>query len=111
MVELSEDGTEFFVHVPSLQASSYAVGYTFKAPFPTPSGIFGEVVGENDGDEGEGKNNYDEAFETELAINASISGSVEHLVQEATLKYHDSTEGTAEVGCLHAYGFPAADML
>lgn len=104
MVELSEDGTEFFVHVPEVKTGSFAVGYNFKAPFPTWEGVLGEMVKEDDDDEeekeeGNEKNAYDEAlFKPELTINAGISGPVEHLVQEAKLRYEDGREGSAEVG-------------
>lgn len=103
MVELSEDGTEFFVHVPEVKTGSFAVGYNFKAPFPTWEGVFGEMVKEDgDDEEKEGakeKNAYDEElFKPELTINAGISGPVEHLVQEAHLRYEDGREGSAEVG-------------
>jgi len=104
MVELSEDGTEFFVHVPEVKTGSFAVGYNFKAPFPTWEGVFGEMIKEDgdDDEEKEGakeKNAYDEElFKPELTINAGISGPVEHLVQEAQLRYEDGREGSAEVG-------------
>lgn len=104
MVELSEDQTEFFVHVPSVKSSAYAIGYNFKAPFPTWEGILGEIVKEDEDEEeneekSAEKNAYDEAlFTPELSINASISGPVEHLVQEAQLRYEDGREGSAEVG-------------
>lgn len=59
------------------------------------------MVGENDdedeADENSEKGAYDDAFETQFAINASISGEVEHLVQEAQLKYEDGWEDKAEV--------------
>lgn len=104
MVELSDDRKEFFVHVPSLQPSSYAIGYTFKAPFPTPSGILGKMVSEDDdedeADENPEKGAYEDAFETQLALNASISGEVEHLVQEAQLRYEDGWEDKAEVSSI-----------
>lgn len=105
MVELSEDGTEFFVHVPEVKTGCFAVGYNFKAPFPTWEGVLGKIVkedGDDDDDEkeeGKEKNAYDEAlFKPELTINAGISGPVEHLVQEAQLRYEDGREGSAEVG-------------
>lgn len=105
MFSVSEDGTEFFVHVPSPEASSYALGYSFKAPFPTPSGILGEMVGEDDDGDQEEKNNakndfYDEAFKTQLQIDAGISGPVEHLVQEVKLRFPDGREEPGEVCCL-----------
>ena len=90
--------------MPSLQPSSYAIGYTFKAPFPTPSGILGKMVSEDDdedeADENPEKGAYEDAFETQLALNASISGEVEHLVQEAQLRYEDGWEDKAEVSSI-----------
>lgn len=105
MFSVSDDGTEFFVHVPSPEASSYALGYSFKAPFPTPSGILGEMVGEDDdGGQEEEKNakndTYDEAFKTQLQIDAGISGPVEHLVQEVKLRFPDGRKELGEVCCL-----------
>ena len=105
MFSVSEDGTEFFVHVPSPEASSYALGYSFKAPFPTPSGILGEMVEEDDDGDKEEKNNakndpYDQAFKTQLQIDAGISGPVEHLVQEVKLRFPDGREEPGEVCCL-----------
>lgn len=93
MIELSDDGTEFFLRMPSLQPVSYAIGYSFKAPFPTPEGILGKMVDETDDDE------TDETDEpgTELGINASISGEIEHLFQEAQVQYEDGWEDKAEI--------------
>ena len=104
MFSVSEDGTEFFVHVPSPESSSYAIGYSFKAPFPTLSGVLGEMVGEDDDGDQEEENNakndtYDEAYQTQLQIDAGISGPVEHLVQEVKLRFPDGTERPAEVCC------------
>ena len=101
MFSVSDDGTEFYVHVPSPEASSYALGYSFKAPFPTPSGILGEMVGEDDDVQEEEnsakKDTYDEAYQTQLQIDAGISGPVEHLVQEIKLRFRDGREEPAEV--------------
>lgn len=99
MIELSDDGTEFFLRMPSVQPVSYAIGYSFKAPFPTPDGILGKMVGEtdNDNDNDDESDKEGDEPETELGINASISGEIEHLVQEAQVQYKDGAEDTAEI--------------
>lgn len=96
MIELSEEGTEFFLRVPSLQPVSYAIGYSFKAPFPTPEGILGKMVDETADDDDDDETEKDESG-TEVGINASISGEIEHLFQEAQVQYEDGWEDKTEI--------------
>ncbi|OJJ32963.1 hypothetical protein ASPWEDRAFT_53028 [Aspergillus wentii DTO 134E9] len=103
MITVDEEESEVYFHVPSLQPSSYAVSYTFNAPFPTSRLFLGDSVEEEDVEEGDeggdkqtGKHGPYET-ETDMAIHASITGNIHQREQAVKLLLEDGTEEETKV--------------
>ncbi|RLL99335.1 hypothetical protein CFD26_108145 [Aspergillus turcosus] len=82
MIEVDEDAGEVYIHIPSPKLSSYAVKYSFKAPFPTPEVLFGKEEAEDEDEQPDGKSTqqkvdlYQETQGPEIMFNAGISGNL-----------------------------------
>lgn len=96
MISVDEDEGEVYVNVPSAKPSKFNVGYTFKAPLPTPRKLLGKL--ERDGPVEEGAEQQEaeaeDSDEPEMVINAGISGEMRHMAQKLTIEH---TDGTTEI--------------
>ncbi|KAE8355741.1 hypothetical protein BDV28DRAFT_162501 [Aspergillus coremiiformis] len=79
--------------------SSFNVGFSFKAPLPTPRELLGreEEDEEESVDASEQKEQAVEADEPDLVIRAGISGPLQHLSRNLTLERTDGTIETRAV--------------
>jgi hypothetical protein len=85
MISVDEDEGDVYVHIPSIDASSYALGYSFRAPLPIPEGLFGEAEKADEdspAEEDENKQESEEAEGTEMVISTSVGGKLLQLERE-----------------------------
>ncbi|KAE8328887.1 hypothetical protein BDV39DRAFT_191688 [Aspergillus sergii] len=82
--------------VNSMVQSRFNVGYTFKAPLPTPRKLLGKLERDEPVEEGAEQQEAEakDDDEPEMVINAGISGEMRHLAQKLTIEH---TDGTTEI--------------
>ncbi|GAB1193015.1 hypothetical protein APSETT444_002217 [Aspergillus pseudonomiae] len=93
MISVDEDEGEVYFSVPSATPSKFNVGYSFKAPLPTPRKLLGKLERDEPVEEGAVQQGpEDEAGdEPEMVINAGISGEMRHLTQKLSIEHLDGT--------------------
>ncbi|KAE8144661.1 hypothetical protein BDV25DRAFT_166295, partial [Aspergillus avenaceus] len=96
MISVDEDLGEVYFNIPSPRPSKFNVGFSFKAPLPTPRKLLGEIESESDDEAGLQEQKLDDG-ETEMVINAGISGPLQHLAQKVVVQHEDGTEEEREV--------------
>ncbi|RMZ45949.1 DnaJ domain protein [Aspergillus flavus] len=96
MISVDEDEGEVYVNVPSAKPSKFNVGYTFKAPLPTPRKLLGKLERDEPVEEGaeQQEAEAEDGDEPEMVINAGISGEMRHMAQKLTIEH---TDGTTEI--------------
>ncbi|KAE8310565.1 hypothetical protein BDV41DRAFT_566473 [Aspergillus transmontanensis] len=82
--------------VNSMVQSRFNVGYTFKAPLPTPRKLLGKLERDEPVEERaeQQEAEAEDGDEPEMVINAGISGEMRHLAQKLTIEH---TDGTTEI--------------
>lgn len=77
-----------YVRIPSIDASSYALGYSFRTPLPVKE-VFGETV---DDDEEESKDQTEQGEQgTDLLITTRVAGKLKQLEKEVADPNTDAT--------------------
>lgn len=102
MIWVDEEEGEVYFEIPSPRPSRYSVGYSFKAPFPTPRKLLGKMEEEDEEEEvssaeESAEQKVEAVGEPEMVINAGIAGQMQHLAQKLTLQLTDGTQETREV--------------
>jgi DnaJ family protein C protein 11 len=111
MIEVDEDAGEVYIHIPSPKLSSYALKYSFKAPFPTPEVLFGKEEAEYEDEQPDGKSTqqkvhpYQETQGPEIMFNAGISGSLRRNFRQLQFQL-DSGEIVPRAVCPDTYDLP-----
>ena len=112
MISAVENEDYVYLHFPSLRPSSYSIGYSFKAPLPAISNLFGGIDEiENRDEEREPRDSqYDRDKNSththqptsevgEITFTASVAGQIRTPTRTFNLTYEDGTTKTEDVKC------------
>ena len=101
MIDVNEDGDVTF-YVPTVDLSSYAVGYSFRTPVPLPASWVNTTTSTTLQSERESSKQDEDDNNVDLMVSASIAGALNPMVQRFLVRYEDGTEETKEVcHCAH----------
>lgn len=92
LISVDEEEGDIYFHIPSIEASSYAVGYNFRTPLPIPESLFGEgkVDEDSEAEKPEG-NAQPGASSTEMVISTRVAGKLQKVQQEVVDENTDTT--------------------
>lgn len=91
LISVDEEEGDVYVHMPSADVSSYALGYNFRTPLPIPTSLFGDAEeDETETEENAGKSDP-EAKTPEMVISARVSGLLRELEREVEDPKTEST--------------------
>ncbi|PWY86471.1 hypothetical protein BO94DRAFT_83710 [Aspergillus sclerotioniger CBS 115572] len=92
-VTIDEEDGIMYIQMPSPKPSAFSVGFSSRVPMPTLEFLLGEKEGDDDEEEEDKANKpfVDDGDDTELIINAGITGQLGQPYQDATIRLPDGT--------------------